>query len=143
VGCQKSACLVSCGDIQLQGSPPLTLADGTTVTRAEDLSAAFEWMIPEQQLASLAVLKGHLGPQQYQAVVAQLLPYIRVGVGGRRAAVCQVAWAHDRNDYRPRELRHSFISLKSTFSTLISQGTVNGTGRPADWADVGWPDDGS
>jgi hypothetical protein len=56
---------------------PVTLADGTTVTRAEDLSAAFERMIPEQQLSSLAVLKGHLGPQQYQAVVAQLLPYIR------------------------------------------------------------------
>jgi len=39
-------------------------------------------MIPEQQLASLAVLKGHLEPQQYQAVVAQLLPCVRKS--GRR-----------------------------------------------------------
>lgn len=56
---------------------PLTLADGTTVTRVEDLSAAFERMSSDQQMASLAGLKGQLDPQQYQAVVTQLVPCIR------------------------------------------------------------------
>jgi hypothetical protein len=56
---------------------PVTLGDGTTVTRAEDLPAAFERMNSDQQLVSLMALKDHLGPQQYQAVAAQLIPYIR------------------------------------------------------------------
>jgi hypothetical protein len=56
---------------------PVTLGDGTTVTRAEDLPAAFERMNSDQQLASLMALKDRLGPQQYQAVAAQLIPYIR------------------------------------------------------------------
>jgi hypothetical protein len=66
-------------DLRPDTSPmaPVTLGDGTTVTRVEDLSAAFERMNSDQQLASLMVLKGHLEPQQYQAVVAQLIPYIR------------------------------------------------------------------
>ncbi len=56
---------------------PVTLADGTTITRVEDLSAAFERTSSDQQMASLAALKGQLGPQQYQAVVSQLIPFIQ------------------------------------------------------------------
>ncbi len=66
-------------DLRPDTSPmaPINLADGTTVTRVDDLSAVFERMGSEQQMASLAVLKGQMEPKRYQAVVAQLLPYIR------------------------------------------------------------------